>query len=117
MKYNRSEIMKRAWEIKRSYRARALTFGQCLSRAWDEAKQEVAENAYIGRDFENGMEITMNDVTRTLNRWTKNGMDRVYINSGRKNDGYVDLVSRKIVGGNTYEYLEKIAAAVLTMKF
>ena len=117
MKCNRSEIMKRAWEIKKSYRARSLTFGQCLSRAWDEAKREVGENAYNGVDFVNGMEITMNDVTRTLNRWTKNGMDRVYINYGKKNDGYIDLVSRKIVGGNKYEYLAKIAAAVLSMNF
>lgn len=79
MKYNKSEIMKKAWELKKSYRARSLTFGQCLSRAWDEAKQVAAENAYNGVVFVNGMEITMNGVTRTLNRWTKNGMDRVYI--------------------------------------
>lgn len=117
MKYNKSEIMKRAWKLKKSYNCRSLTFGQCLSRAWDEAKQAAAENAYYGVKFENGMEITMNDVTRTLNRWTKNGMDRVYINYGRKNNGYVDLVSRKAVGTNKYEYLAKIVDAVLSMQF
>lgn len=117
MKYNKSNIMKRAWELKKSYNCRSLTFGECLSRAWDEAKKAVSENAFVGCKFRDGMEITMNGVTRTLNRWTKSGMDRVYINYGRKNDGYVDLVSRKIVGGNKYEYLEKIVAAVLAMKF
>lgn len=117
MKYNKSNIMKRAWEIKKSYTARSLTFGQCLSKAWSEAKTAAAENAYNGVDFVNGMAITMNGVTRTLNRWTKNGMDRVYINYGSKNDGYIDLVSRRIVGGNKYEYLGKIVTAVLAMNF
>ncbi len=117
MKYNKSEIMKRAWELRKSYRCRSLTFGQCLSRAWDEAKQAAAENAYNGVEFVNGMEITMNDVTCTLNRWTKYGMDRVYINRYGKRDGYVDLVSRKNFGGCNAEYHEKIVAAILTMRF
>ena len=115
--YNRSEIMKRAWELYRTYRRWERTFAWCLTKAWTEAKQEASKNAYNGVDFVNGMEITINGVTRTLNRWTKNGMDRVYINYGKKNDGYIDLVSRKIVGGNKYEYLEKIVAAVLSMNF
>lgn len=118
MKYNRSEIMSRAWEIKRSYSARALSFGQCLSRAWDEAKKSVAEGAYFSCKFENGMVITMENITRTLNRWTKNGMDRVYINDGRNADGYVDLVARKSVGGSSkYTYHNKIVAAILSMTF
>lgn len=116
MKYNKSEIMKRAWELKRTFRNK-YTFGQCLYRAWREAKEEAAENAYNGTAFVNGMGITMNGVARTLNRWTKNGMDRVYINYGKKNDGYVDLVSRKLVGGNKCEYLAKIVEAVLSMNF
>ena len=115
MKYNKSEIMKRAWELKRILRNR--TFGVCLSRAWNEAKQEAEEKAYDGKKFENGMQITMLGVTRTLNRWTKNGHDRVYINYDRKNDGYIDLVSGKAVLGNKYSYLSKIAEAVQTMIF
>ena len=45
MKYNKSKIMKRAWELKRTFRSK-YTFGQCLYRAWREAKEEAAENAY-----------------------------------------------------------------------
>ena len=68
MKYNRSEIMKRAWELYRLYNSRwERTFAWCLTKAWAEAKQEAADNAYNGVDFVNGMEITMNDVTCTLN--------------------------------------------------
>lgn len=119
MKYNRSEIMKRAWELYRTYRRWERSFSWCLTKAWAEAKQEAEDNRYNGVKFANGMEITMNDVTRTLNRWTKNGMDRVYINNGRNGDGYVDLVSRKAVGGkgSGYDYHTKIVAAILTMQF
>lgn len=117
MKYNRSEIMKRAWELYRTFRRWGDSFGKCLTMAWKEAKQEAADNAYNGVEFANGMEITMNDVTCTLNRWTKCGMDRVYINRNGKRDGYVDLVSRKNFGGSNAEYHEKIVAAILTMRF
>lgn len=53
MKYNRSEIMKAAWEMKRSnirlagkvrneYNKSAfMTFGQCLANAWAKAKREA----------------------------------------------------------------------------
>ena len=116
MKYNKSNIMKRAWELKKLF-GEKKSFSICLRRAWNEAKEEAEANAYNGKYFVNGMEITMNGVTRTLNRWTKNGMDRVYINYDRKSDGYVDLIARKAIGGNKYEYLEKIVSAVLSMNF
>lgn len=118
MKYNKSNIMKRAWELKHIYRRHDKSLADCLRMACREAKQEAADHAYDGVKFEDGMTITMDDVTRTLSRWTKYNMDRVYINYGdRKNDGYVDLISRKLVGGNKYGYLAKIVAAVLTMQF
>ena len=117
MKYNMSQIMKRAWELRRCCALSALTFGGCLRRAWAEAKKEMEANRYNGREFVNGMAITMNGVTRTLNRWTKNGMDRVYINFDRKNDGYIDLVSGRRVLNNKYEYLTMIADAVAAMTF
>ena len=53
MKYNRSEIMKRAWDIKNAnirlagrkptaYNASAfMTFGKCLAQAWAEAKRAI----------------------------------------------------------------------------
>lgn len=39
-KYNRSEIMKRAWQLKGFWKS--MSFGHCLSRAWSEAKKQVA---------------------------------------------------------------------------
>ena len=53
MKYNRSKIMKRAWELKDAnvkkfgfvrteYNSTFFrTFGECLKEAWDEAKYEM----------------------------------------------------------------------------
>lgn len=55
MKYNMSSIMKRAWEVKKNNIARVgkqltaynrsgfMTFGECLSQAWTEAKRELAK--------------------------------------------------------------------------
>ena len=43
MKYNRKNIMNRAWEIKRIHTTRE--FGVCLYQAWKEAKEEVEEKA------------------------------------------------------------------------
>lgn len=39
MKYNKSEIMRRAWEIKKANATNI--FGLCLKMAWEEAKAEV----------------------------------------------------------------------------
>lgn len=118
MKYNLSEIMKNAWSIKKSHKD--LSFSHCLRRAWEKAKQAALESSYIGCKFQNGMKITINGVARTLNRWTKNGMDRVYLNYGdygRKTDGYVDLVNGRHNLYNKYEYLSKMADAIVTMQF
>ena len=41
MKYNKSEIMKRAWEIFRSER---MSFSTALKRAWSEAKAKMNKN-------------------------------------------------------------------------
>ncbi|MDR1200871.1 MAG: hypothetical protein LBL58_04455 [Tannerellaceae bacterium] len=37
-KYNRSEIMKRAWYMQSCWKD--MSFSYCLKRAWDEAKKE-----------------------------------------------------------------------------
>lgn len=116
MRYNRSEIMKRAWEIRKSYSSRALTFGQCLKRAWEEAKTKY-QNSLVPKEFVDGMEITVDGCTRTLKRWTKNGFDRIYINGGcRKGDGFVDIKNgvAYLNGGLTYQ--EHIAEKILEMK-
>ena len=121
MKYNRSEIMKNAWEIRRSYNARGLTFGECLKRAWEKAKTAIANAAQLaamtGKKFVNGMEITFDGYTRTLSRWTKGGMDRVYINGGsRRGEGYIDLNTRRAYT-NSSTYVNKMVEAILTMEF
>lgn len=119
MKYDRRAIMKRAWEIRRSWCARALTFGECLKRAWEEAKHAVENAKYFGIKFVDGMNIVIDGYTRELNRWTKYGRDRVYINGGsRKGEGFVDLVTGKAHlrnSGSTYG--NKMVKAILSMQF
>lgn len=117
-KYNKSEIMKNAWEISRRWTARGLTFGQCLEKAWAEAKK-AAQNAaaYAITKFEDGMEITVDGYTRVLNRWTKYGNDRIYVNGGsRKGEGYIDLKNGNCTLNKT-SYNAKIKEIVLAMEF
>lgn len=116
MKYNKSEIMKRAWKIRRSYHSKALTFGQCLERAWGEAKTEY-QNSLVPTVFTNGMEITVDGITRTLNRWTKGKYDRIYINGGcRKGDGFVDIINRRAFLNGDLTYQQHFAEKILAMK-
>ena len=116
-KYNLSKIMKRAWEMKRSYHCRALTFAQCLKKSWAEAKNEY-QNSLVPEKFTDGMEITVDGYTRTLNRWTKGGYDRVYINGGsRKGDGFVDLKNKMMFLNGAYTFQVKIAEKILAMAF
>lgn len=116
-KYNLSKIMKRAWELRKSYRARALTFAECLKRAWQEAKTAY-QNSQVSKIFTDGMEITVNGVTRTLKRWAKGGYDRVYINGGcRKGDGFVDLKNKRAFLNGGLEFQVAIAEKILAMEF
>lgn len=116
MKYNKSKIMKRAWELKKSWNCRALTFGQCLKMAWQEAKTEI-ENNLVPTVFTNGMEITVDGYTRILNRWTKGSHDRVYINGGgRRGDGWVD-VKTGVSNTNNLSYANKMVEKILAMEF
>lgn len=115
-KYNLSEIMKNAWMTKKS--CKKLSFSECLRRAWTKAKQAVQNAMYYGIKFVDGMEITMDGYTRTLKRWTKNGMDRVYINGGsRRGDGYVDIKNGKSYQSNSLTYTCKMVDAILSMVF
>lgn len=41
MKYNRSEIFKKAWGLKKLIGD--ITFGECLKNAWQRAKEEVVK--------------------------------------------------------------------------
>ncbi|MDH6304605.1 hypothetical protein M2459_001340 [Parabacteroides sp. PF5-5] len=44
-KYNKSEIMKKAWAIHRSKWQYASNFSMCLKRAWDIAKESIEYEA------------------------------------------------------------------------
>lgn len=46
MKYNKSEIMKQAWQIKRTWKERK-TFGECLKMSWNMAKEKLTVEAYV----------------------------------------------------------------------
>ena len=117
MKYSLSRIMKRAWEMRKSYSCRSLTFGECLRRAWKEAKAEY-QNSPAPEKFENGMEITADGYTRSLSRWSKGDHDRIYINGGSRNgDGYVDLKSRRAFLRGNLAYQVKMAEKILAMAF
>lgn len=45
MKYNKSEIMKKAWNLFRMSKkwTTPLSFSECLCRAWERAKKAIAE--------------------------------------------------------------------------
>lgn len=113
--YNKSEIMKNAWTMRKSYRCRSLTFGECLKRAWAKAKEAIKT---ICKTFTNNMEITIDGYTRTLTRWTKGNHDRVYINGGsKKGDGYVDIKNGTASLRGDAPHQIKIADAILAMEF
>lgn len=107
MKYNKSKIMKRAWELKKE---NGITMSKALKSAWAEAKGTVVE-------FKNNMRIVVNGVFYVLKRWTKTGHDRVYVNDGtRKGCGYVDIANRE---DHTTFWIEnkELVDTILNMKF
>lgn len=116
-KYNLSSIMKRAWALRKSWNCKALSFAECLKKAWTEAKTEY-QNSLVPNKFTDGMEITVDGVTRTLKRWTKAGYDRVYINGGcRKGDGFVDIKNKKAFLNGGLEFQVDMAEKILAMAF
>ena len=103
---NRTEIMRRAWEIKRED-SRNI-FGLCLKMAWAEAKEEG--NMRSIEDLE----------SLGFKRWTKGDKDRMYIDArclglevGYYNTGNVrwaefegssisNAEARRLLGAKTY---------------
>lgn len=117
MKYNRSEIMKAAWKMHRSYNARALTFGQCLARAWAKAKEAAKVAAQIAVRFVDGMIVKVENLEFSLRRWTKYGMDRVYINFGKDKVGYMDISTKSVSGKLNYSWGEALEQIVTSLVF
>lgn len=104
MRYNMSEIMKAAWKKKKTFGS-LYTFSYCLKEAWAKAKEAATIEEYSNLEFENGMTVHYDFMyshdVYTLNRWTKYGKDRIYVNfENGKNFGYYDLINKKIWFGN-----------------
>lgn len=104
MRYNMSEIMKAAWKKKKTFGS-LYTFSYCLKEAWAKVKEAATIEEYSNREFENGMTVHYDFMyshnVYTLNRWTKYGKDRIYVNfENGKNFGYYDLINKKIWFGN-----------------
>lgn len=121
MKYDLRKIMKSAWAMHRRYSCRALTFSDCLRRAWANEKAamaDVAESSRVaGKQYEDGMKISFEGYTCTLRRWTKGDHDRIYLNGCcRKGCGYVDLKSKTDCTIAT-SWTQKMATAILSMQF
>lgn len=112
MKYNKSEIFKRAWSMVKEM---AITMSEALKRAWAEAKDTVgALVEYLKKNLE---EMTYNHYHISLGmerkvsvkKWEKNGSKRMYLNidcytlagnyKGQYKCGYVDMVSGNYVVG------------------
>lgn len=99
MRYNMSEIMKAAWGWKKIFKE-SFTFSYCLKKAWAEAKEAASIEEQGSQKFENGMTICYHDDFFTLNRWTKYGKDRIYVNfSNGKNFFYYDIIGKKAYAG------------------
>lgn len=87
-KYNRSKIMKRAWEL---VKKAGLTISSALKKAWKEAKRMIEKiefagnakiakmhngetNPYIGTEYDSESNYLYFD------RWEKYGKKRIYVN-------------------------------------
>lgn len=86
MKYNRSEIMRRAWEIKR--KNTDCTFSECLKKSWAIAKEDLVVETTLQKAVKKAQAlIDSNDyrltwgVDREVKTFetTQNGEERVYI--------------------------------------
>ena len=106
MKYNKSEIMKAAWNGYRAMKqVHGYTFGMALKHAWmmakknaDKAEAEASKKAFDGFAVVNGY---------TFRLWEKEvaprkTIRRIYINSGNSNKGgFIDLDTMAIRANGT----------------
>lgn len=109
-RYNLSNIMKRAWGIKKIQKR--LSFSECLKKSWAKEKEIVAykdernEMSEIDKATDAYEERT--GYSCRYNRWQKYGKDRTYIsfwdNKGRRHvehkAGYFDHQTKQYVAGS-----------------
>ena len=120
--YNRSEIMRNAWVSFKFAKANGgkLGFGHFLRASWAKAKAHanVDKIASAKVKFENGMALEVSGYEFILNRWKKNGMDRIYLNGGRRDGyGYIDLVTGAYHPKTNFDPAKSAAKIVSTMIF
>lgn len=87
MKYNRSNIMKKAWELFRGKLNRS-SFGTCLMMAWKIAKAAAERETFTGKK-------AINMMGYTFNYWRGGNNRRVYINGTRTYGAFIDLNTMK----------------------
>ena len=87
-------IMKRAHELAKKmegdYTARLAL---ALRQAWREARQPKELAREVTFKFDTGKQVET--IRLNLNRWTKYGKDRIYVNEGRKKVGFLNLQNGK----------------------
>lgn len=89
MKYNMSEIMKKAWELFRG-KLNRNSFATCLRMSWKIAKAAAEREDFTGKK----MVMLMGYAFRF---WKGGQQRRVYINGTRTYDSYIDLNTMKPV--------------------
>lgn len=100
MKYNRSKIMKKAWEMFRLAKANnwKRTFGECLQVAWrlaKEARVEAERNANDATIFTGKKAVSFEGFTFRF--WQGGKNRRIYINGYHDGGAYIDLADNRIV--------------------
>lgn len=114
---SKAAVMARAWEIRKNSTAET-TMSEALRKAWKEAKENMTAEENKKVVFVNGMDIEACGYVRTLNRWTKGGHDRIYINGGsRKGDGWVDIKTGFVHLNNNLTYTKRMAEMILDMEY
>nr|DAR03199.1 MAG TPA: hypothetical protein [Caudoviricetes sp.] len=93
MKYNKSEIMKSAWNLFKMFQkwADPLSFSECLRRAWDNAK----------RTLEATKKLMSNDCMKVING----------VRLGLRRTVAADYTMGWIVTGKTYAARKELKAA------
>ena len=103
MKYNRSEIMKKAWEFFRmakvnNWKHTFRTFGECLRVAWrlaKEARVEAERKAKEATIFTGKKAVSFEGFTFRF--WQGGKNRRIYINGYHDGGAYIDLADNRIV--------------------
>ena len=86
MKYNLSNIMKRAWEMVKKV---GMTMSAALKNAWKEAKEMAEKKEFNGfvKLVIAGREHYSDDKESkflTFKKWEKNGVSRIYVNDYKR---------------------------------